>query len=296
MTTSSLAPCKRDTHISVLEMWQQFLECNFQTYFADYNPESQNPIDDTVYPKKYAHGFCFAVLCCGYTLTDFPISIRLTSLALWQSNDCPSASKATLMNMDKYFMWIHYERLHNHNKAKHNKTVCIFLGIYCKWTLVEAKTHCALCVTRVLHPGWSSQASAIRRESLHWRHNEPDGVSNHQPRDCLLNCLFGRRSKKTSKLRVTGLCVENSPGTGELSAQKASNAENVFIWWRHHDICNSRQWHHHISWLNALAMRHSGLQQSARPHIRVSVGDEKWSNSRVTAACKQPTQLPPRDA
>ena len=91
----------------------------------------------TVYPKKYAHGFCFAVLCCGYTLTDVPISIRLTSLALWQSNDCLSASKATLMNMDKYFMWIHYDRLHNHNKAKHNKTVCIFLGIYC------------ICVTRL---------------------------------------------------------------------------------------------------------------------------------------------------
>ena len=89
-------------------------------------------LSGTVYPKKYAHGFCFAVLCCGYTLTDFPISIRLTSLALWQSNDCPSASKATLMNMDKYLMWIHYEGLHNHNKAKHNKTVCIFLGIYCK--------------------------------------------------------------------------------------------------------------------------------------------------------------------
>ena len=85
----------------------------------------------TVSPNKYAHGSCFAVLCCGYTLTDFPISVRLTSLALWQSKDCPSASKATLMNMDKYFMWIHYERLHNHNKAKHNKTVCIFLVIYC---------------------------------------------------------------------------------------------------------------------------------------------------------------------
>ena len=36
--------------------------------------------------------------------------------------------------MDKYFIWIHYERLHNHNKAKHNKTVCIFLGIYCSLT------------------------------------------------------------------------------------------------------------------------------------------------------------------
>ena len=48
--------------------------------------------------------------------------------------------------------------------------------------------------------------------SLHWRHNDHDGVSNHQPRDCLLNRLFRRRSKKTSKLRVTGLCVGNSPG------------------------------------------------------------------------------------
>ena len=47
---------------------------------------------------------------------------------------------------------------------------------------------------------------------LHWRHNDHDGVSNNQPRGCLLNRLFRRRSKKTSKLRVTGLCVGNSPG------------------------------------------------------------------------------------
>ena len=100
----------------------------------------------TVYPKKYAHGFCFAVLCCGYTLTDFPISIRLTSLALWQSNDCHSASKATLMNMDKHFMWIHYERLHNHNKAKHNKTVCIFLGIYCMYGNSGGKSGMMKCI------------------------------------------------------------------------------------------------------------------------------------------------------
>ena len=95
----------------------------------------------TVYPEKYAHGFCFAVLCCGYTLTDLPISIRLTSLALWQSNDCPSASKATLMNMDKYITWIHYERLHNHNKAKHNKTVCVFLGIFCMCSVMFRLVH-----------------------------------------------------------------------------------------------------------------------------------------------------------
>ena len=41
--------------------------------------------------------------------------------------------------------------------------------------------------------------------SLLWRHNGLDGVSNHQPHDCLLNHSFRRRSKKTSKLRLTGL-------------------------------------------------------------------------------------------
>ena len=48
--------------------------------------------------------------------------------------------------------------------------------------------------------------------SLWWRHNNYDSVSNHQPHECLLNRLIRRRSKKTSKLRVTGLCVGNSPG------------------------------------------------------------------------------------
>ena len=48
-------------------------------------------------------------------------------------------------------------------------------------------------------------------DTLHWRHNDHDGVSNHQPHSCLLNRLFRRKSKKTSKLRVTGLWVGNSP-------------------------------------------------------------------------------------
>ena len=43
-------------------------------------------------------------------------------------------------------------------------------------------------------------------------------------------------SKKTSKLRVTGLCEGNSPVTTEFPAQRASNAENISIWWRHHVI------------------------------------------------------------
>ena len=73
-----------------------------------------------------------------------------------------------------------------------------------------------------------------RNLALQWRHNGRDSVSNHQPRECLLSRLIRQRSKKTSKLRVTGLCAGNSPKTGEFPAQKASNAENVSIWWHHH--------------------------------------------------------------
>ena len=58
--------------------------------------------------------------------------------------------------------------------------------------------------------------------ALQWRHNGCDSVSNHQPRDSLLDRLFKRRSEKTSKLRVTGHCVGNSPGTGEFPTQMAS--------------------------------------------------------------------------
>ena len=57
-----------------------------------------------------------------------------------------------------------------------------------------------------------------------------------------LNCLFERRSKKkTSNLRVTGLCAGKSPGTGEFPAQRASNAENASSWWRHHVNVNFYQ-------------------------------------------------------
>ena len=65
---------------------------------------------------------------------------------------------------------------------------------------------------------WSSRVSPywygglVSTSSLQWRHNGHDSVSNHQPHHCLLKRLFRRRSKQTSKLRVTGLCVGNSPG------------------------------------------------------------------------------------
>ena len=66
-----------------------------------------------------------------------------------------------------------------------------------------------------IHTGdWATYCTSqkLSISSLQWRHNDQDSVSNHQPHGYLLNRLYRRRSKKTSKLRVTGLCVGNSPG------------------------------------------------------------------------------------
>ena len=75
--------------------------------------------------------------------------------------------------------------------------------------------------------------------ALQWCHNERDGVSDHRRLGGLFSCLFKRRSKETSKPRVTGLCKGNSPVTGEFPSQRASNAENVFMWCRHHGLWTS---------------------------------------------------------
>ena len=93
--------------------------------------------------------------------------------------------------------------------------------------------HTGRCIIVLWH--WDSHHIWMHMlRPLLWRHNGHDGVSNHQPHHCLLNRSFGRRSKKTSKLCVTGPCEGNSSVTGEFPAQMASDAKNVSIWWRHH--------------------------------------------------------------
>ena len=74
--------------------------------------------------------------------------------------------------------------------------------------------------------------------TLHWRHNDHDGVSNHQPHGCLLNRLFRRRSKKTSKkcfhLITSSWCIN-------------CNGSKVSI---HRQIC----YPHYIIWCSVLNM------------------------------------------
>ena len=113
-------------------------------------------------------------------------------------------------------------------KSRKVSMIYIWINIYIYISSIGvgggAYLHLPICV----------YAFCLIQYPLQWRHIEHDGASNHQPHDCLLNRLISCRSNKTSKLRVTGLCEGNSSVTGEIHSQRASNVENVSIWWRHH--------------------------------------------------------------
>ena len=84
---------------------------------------------------------------------------------------------------------------------------------------------------------WGSLWQVDKYTTLQWRHIGRDGVSNHQRFDCLFNRLLRRRSKTRQHQSSASLAFVrgNSPLTGEFPSQRASNAENVSIWWRHHE-------------------------------------------------------------
>ena len=102
--------------------------------------------------------------------------------------------------------WFHF------SEPRHNchKVLVYMIHKICTWF------HCVLCVIlrwSVKLFDWFIHLFQGCFSALQWRHNWRDSVSNHQPHHCLLSRLFGRRSKKTSKPRVTGHCAGNSPGT-----------------------------------------------------------------------------------
>ena len=98
---------------------------------------------------------------------------------------------------------------------------------------------------------WLSQVTATYLKIFKWHYSDVImGAMASQITSLtiiFLNCLFKRRSKKTSKLRVTDLCAGNSPVTGELPAQRASDVEKVSIWWRHHGVAATwLSWEYYI--------------------------------------------------
>ena len=70
--------------------------------------------------------------------------------------------------------------------------------------------------------------------ALQWHHNEHDDVSNHQPHRCLLKRLFKAQIKENIKAPRHWPLWGEFTGGRWIPTQRASNAENVPIWWRHH--------------------------------------------------------------
>ena len=154
----------------------------------------------------------------------------------WRTNPLPDTLLTNTQRSSLSFTWKHFRRAQGLNPYH------VFRYFYVTNTLagaiqlkvqINSRSH-TQC--RRQNPTCNQFGCCCfsRHNSLQWRHNEHDGVSSHQPHDCLLNRVFRHRSNKTSKLRVTGLCERNSPVTVEFLAQMASNVENVSIWWCHH--------------------------------------------------------------
>ena len=118
----------------------------------------------------------------------------------------------------------------------------------------------------------------VQFTTLQWRHNEHNGVSNHQPAWWLFTQRFILvQIKETSKLRVTGLCAGNSPVIGEFLVQKASNAENFSIWWRHDTALVQMPWRQAIIWTNDC--------------LRICVSEPQWVNWNVLLKCYRQGQM-----
>ena len=134
-----------------------------------------------------------------------------------------------------YYHYIYYDCYRHHNcyhyslRNNYNDIQYINSALFPEICVLQNDFHFCL-QWRITMLTTSQTCSPLR-----CRHNGRDGVSNHQSHDCLLNRLFMRRLKKPPKLRVTGLFARNSPMTGEFPAKRASNTENVSIWWCHHD-------------------------------------------------------------
>ena len=105
---------------------------------------------------------------------------------IWRGHSCVS-----------WYLWITVRmRLYDKADTRGINFFNMIQGSLCS-PVVSSTVHTCVCI-------YQRHKCCQHRISLQWRYNEHDGVSNHQRLYCLPNCLFRHRSKKTSKLRVTG--------------------------------------------------------------------------------------------
>ena len=95
-----------------------------------------------------------------------------------------------------------------------------------KWLCIILSNIQGLCVARsFIYPFKNMSIQHVKMSAM---------VSQITSLTSVYSTVYSRcRSKKTSKLCITGLCAGNWPVTGEFSTQMASNTDNVSIWWYH---------------------------------------------------------------
>ena len=126
--------------------------------------------------------------------------------------------------------------------------------------------------------------------TLRWRNNGHDDVSNHQPHECLLNRLFRRRSKKISKLSVTGLCAGNSPHKWPVTGKMSPFDDVIMSTSSTHTPgkCKVIFIYHTAAWcirLCALSNHHFTVAPSSVPRDHSNTVTERYRIILIDAVC-----------
>ena len=131
------------------------------------NYPCSNP-DARLYLKKYAHGFvvlCFVVVMQSFIMNSHEVFIHIHQGCFAGTGAIVRLPQCQWSKPDGYGKISQCITTTKHSKAK---TVCIFLGIYCRLTTVN---RCLLLVSRNIHADFVCLKDWFYRylsKSIHW--------------------------------------------------------------------------------------------------------------------------------
>ena len=162
--------------------------------------QQQRDVSPTFPWAHYDPYLLVVVTCVTFVLSCFCCDLVYTQ--------CIPASSSRTKNCVIWIQWKRWNQAFRTSETGYNTIVQYPMLGFCGSTWVISGLTSGSVKQFVIYPS----LQAYLHTSSRWRHNEHDGVSNCQPHGCSLNRLYKCRSKKISKLRVTGLCAGTSPG------------------------------------------------------------------------------------
>ena len=100
-------------------------------------------------------------------------------------------------------------------------------------SLVSGDVHLDVCVTELYHHWFRQRLVTCSTPVIHYNNVIMSAMTSQITNLTIVySTVYSGRSKKIPKPCVTGLCVGNSPVTGEFPTWRASNAKNdvIMIW------------------------------------------------------------------